>query len=46
MVLSEDAEETLAQKLIQFSDAVNGVADKGMPHLLCTYLYELSGNFP
>ena len=24
---------------------VNGVADKGMPHLLCTYLYELSGNF-
>jgi arginyl-tRNA synthetase len=45
VVLSEDAEETLAQKLIQFSDAVNGVADKGMPHLLCTYLYELSGNF-
>lgn len=45
ITLTEDAEETLAQKLIQFSDAVNGVADKGMPHLLCTYLYELSGNF-
>ncbi|WP_054543686.1 arginine--tRNA ligase [Aeromonas dhakensis] len=45
VVLNEEAEETLAQKLIQFSDAVNGVADKGMPHLLCTYLYELSGNF-
>ena len=29
----------------QLADAVNGVADKGMPHLLCTYLYELSGNF-
>ena len=47
VTLNEEAEEvlTLAQKLIQFSDAVNGVADKGMPHLLCTYLYELSGNF-
>ncbi|MEW7867759.1 MULTISPECIES: arginine--tRNA ligase [Aeromonas] len=45
ITLTEEAEETLAQKLIQFSDAVNGVADKGMPHLLCTYLYELSGNF-
>ncbi|MFR9721605.1 arginine--tRNA ligase [Aeromonas diversa] len=45
LTLTEEAEETLAQKLIQFSDAVNGVADKGMPHLLCTYLYELSGNF-
>ncbi|MDO2949165.1 arginine--tRNA ligase [Aeromonas simiae] len=45
IVLTEEAEEVLAQKLLQFSDAVNGVADKGMPHLLCTYLYELSGNF-
>ena len=45
IALAEEAEETLAQKLIQFSDAVNGVSDKGMPHLLCTYLYELSGNF-
>ncbi|MGL5992129.1 MAG: arginine--tRNA ligase, partial [Aeromonas sobria] len=45
VTLNEEAEEVLAQKLIQFSDAVNGVADKGMPHLLCTYLYELSGNF-
>ena len=25
--------------MIQFSDAVNGVADKGSPHLLCTYLF-------
>lgn len=45
VTLNEEAEEVLAQKLIQFSDAVNSVADKGMPHLLCTYLYELSGNF-
>lgn len=39
------AEENLAQKLIQFNDVVQSVAAKGMPHLLCTYLYELSGAF-
>ncbi|PSJ45345.1 arginine--tRNA ligase [Zobellella endophytica] len=39
------AEEALAQKLVQFNDTVKSVADKGMPHLLCLYLYELSGAF-
>jgi arginyl-tRNA synthetase len=39
------AEEALAQKLVQFNDTVRAVADKGMPHLLCLYLYELSGAF-
>ncbi len=43
--LTEAAEEALAQKLVQFNDAVQSVAAKGMPHLLCTYLYELSGLF-
>lgn len=36
-------EEKLASKLVQFKDVVNSVATKGMPHLLCTYLYELCG---
>ncbi|MGL5947982.1 MAG: arginine--tRNA ligase [Aeromonas sp.] len=45
VVIDSAAEEALAQKLIQFSDAINNLADKGMPHLLCTYLYELSGCF-
>ena len=45
MQLTEAAEEALAQKLVLFNDAVQNVAAKGMPHLLCTYLYELSGLF-
>ena len=43
--LTEAAEEALAQKLVRFNDAVEGVASKGMPHMLCSYLYELSGLF-
>ena len=43
--ITAPAEETLAQKLLQFNDVVHNVAQKGMPHLLCTYLYELSGCF-
>jgi arginyl-tRNA synthetase len=38
-------EENLALKLLQFGEVVSQVAVKGMPHLLCTYLYELSGLF-
>ncbi|GAA4893349.1 arginine--tRNA ligase [Ferrimonas pelagia] len=45
IVLSHDKEEALANKLVQFNDAVNGVANKGMPHLMCTYLFELAGAF-
>ncbi|MGL4206204.1 MAG: arginine--tRNA ligase [Aeromonadaceae bacterium] len=43
--LVDAAEEALAQKLVRFNDAVENVANKGMPHLMCTYLYELSGLF-
>ena len=32
-------------KFIKFSEVVNGAAEKAMPHLLCTYLYELAGLF-
>lgn len=45
IVITEDAERTLAMKLLQFSEVVESVAKEGAPHLLCTYLYELSGNF-
>ena len=45
VVLDAPAEEALAQKLMQFNDAVQNVSAKGMPHLMCTYLYELSGLF-
>ena len=43
--LNEAAEQALAQKLTQFGDVVNNVAAKSSPHLLCTYLYELAGQF-
>lgn len=45
IVLEHDKEEALAQKLVQLNDAVHGVANKGMPHLMCTYLFELAGAF-
>jgi len=43
--LTTDAEEALAQKLSEFNDVIQGVAAKGMPHLLCSYLFELAGKF-
>lgn len=45
ILIQAPAEETLAQKLVQFNDTVRSVADKGMPHLLCLYLFELAGAF-
>jgi arginyl-tRNA synthetase len=43
--LQESAERTLAMKLLQFSEATDSVAKEGLPNHLCTYLYELAGNF-
>jgi arginyl-tRNA synthetase len=43
--LDEEIEKDLAGKLVQFGEVVNRVAEKGWPHLLCAYLYELSGLF-
>ena len=45
IVLTAPAEEDLATKLQAFADVVNQMAAKAMPHLLCTYLYELAGIF-
>lgn len=45
VILSAPEEEHLAQKLVQFNDTIKSVADKGLPHLMCLYLYELSGAF-
>lgn len=44
-ILNEEAETALANKLTAFPEAVRQVGDKAMPHLLCSYLYELSGTF-
>lgn len=45
IVIGAEQEEALATKLLSFPEVVQSVADKAMPHLLCTYLFELSGTF-
>lgn len=43
--LEEEVEKELAGKLAQFGEVVQRVAERGWPHLLCGYLYNLSGIF-
>lgn len=43
--LKSEQEQALGAKLAQFSEVLNGVGEKGVPHLLCNYLYELAGLF-
>jgi arginyl-tRNA synthetase len=43
--LVAEQEQALAAKLAQFGEVLNNVADKGTPHVLCTYLYDLAGLF-
>ncbi|OEC40969.1 arginine--tRNA ligase [Pseudomonas sp. 1D4] len=45
IVLAAEQEQALAAKLAQFADILNSVAAKGVPHILCTYLYDLAGLF-
>ncbi len=45
ITLEAEQEFALAGKLAQFADTLNTVADKGVPHLLCAYLYDLAGLF-
>ena len=43
--LEHDAERDLALKLNRLSETVESAGREGMPHLLCTYLYEIAGAF-
>jgi len=43
--LEAEQETDLATQLVKFNEALNNVGERGQPHLLCTYLYELSGLF-
>ncbi len=45
IVLEADQEQALGAKLAQFGEVLGSVADKGLPHLLCAYLYDLAGLF-
>jgi len=45
LLLNSEQEQTLGNRLLQFGEVLNGVAEKGLPNLLCNYLYELAGEF-
>lgn len=45
IVLEAEHEQALGAKLAQFGEVLNGVGEKGVPHLLCSYLYDLAGLF-
>jgi arginyl-tRNA synthetase len=45
IVITETQEKALAVKLLQFNEAILAVSANSTPHLLCTYLYELSSAF-
>jgi arginyl-tRNA synthetase len=43
--IQAEQEQALAAKLAQFGEVLNSVGEKGVPHLLCAYLYDLAGLF-
>nr|WP_194687840.1 arginine--tRNA ligase [Vibrio sp. S17_S38] len=45
IIISEEREQALVSKLLQFEEAVQSVAKEGQPHLMCSYLFELAGQF-
>lgn len=45
ITLSTEQDTNLANKLAQFPEIITSVANKGMPHFLCGYLFELAGAF-
>ena len=42
ILIGTEQEKNLAIKLLQFSETLDQVAREAMPHVLCTYLYELA----
>ncbi|MCO5368056.1 arginine--tRNA ligase [Pseudomonas alliivorans] len=45
ITLESPQEQELAARLAQFTETLNNVAEKGTPHVLCAYLYDLAGLF-
>ncbi len=45
IALIAEQEQALAAKLAQFNELLSSVAEKGTPHMLCSYLYDLAGLF-
>jgi arginyl-tRNA synthetase len=45
IVINSPQEKDLALKVLQFNDCIEQVASEALPHLLCTYLYDLASLF-
>ncbi|WP_298771548.1 arginine--tRNA ligase [uncultured Shewanella sp.] len=45
IVLDHEREKTLGNKLAQFGEVITRMVEKGQPHALCLYLFELAGAF-
>ena len=45
IALEHDKEKELGNKLAQFGEILARMVDKGQPHVLCGYLFELAGAF-
>jgi arginyl-tRNA synthetase len=43
--ISEDAEQALAKHLIRYAQTLEKVAERGLPNLLCNYLFELASHY-
>lgn len=43
VIIQSPQEKALAIRLLQFSEVLDQVARDAMPHLLCTYLYDVAG---
>lgn len=42
IIIATEQEKIMAIKLLQFSETLDQVAREAMPHLLCSYLYEIA----
>ncbi|WP_348666126.1 arginine--tRNA ligase [Arsenophonus symbiont of Ornithomya chloropus] len=42
VILNNEYEEILAIRLLQFEETILSVAHAGLPHIMCTYLYNLA----
>lgn len=45
VTLENEYEQLLAIRLLQFEETILSVARKGLPHIMCGYLYDLAGLF-
>lgn len=45
LLIRDEKEKLMITKLLQFEETVQSVAREGQPHLMCTYLFELAGQF-